>query len=116
MHSDKQLTKGGNQRAPPMTLYLDWVVDAWEGLSRELIEKSFKSCGITNALDGSEDDLIHVFKPDGELPNRLQALKDARANRQTDDLAEQINQIDLNQDEENGYVDNEPLKIDVIGQ
>ena len=27
-------------------------------LSKEMVERSFKKCGISNALDGTEDDLV----------------------------------------------------------
>ena len=70
-----ELTRGGNPRPPPMAIYLQWVVDAWDGLSPDLIRNSFKSCGITNKADGTEDDLIHCFKPDGPIPEGLAQLK-----------------------------------------
>lgn len=31
---------------------------AWNRISQDLIEKSFKTCGIVNALDSSEDDAV----------------------------------------------------------
>ena len=46
--SGTELTRGGNPRPPLMGTYLQWVVDAWDGLSPELIRNSFKSCGIKN--------------------------------------------------------------------
>jgi hypothetical protein len=41
---------------------LQWVKQAWESLSPELLIKSFKSCALTIATDGSEDDEIHCLK------------------------------------------------------
>lgn len=73
--TEKELTRGGNPRPPPMDVYLQWVVDAWESLSADLIRSSFKSCGITNSVDGSEDDSIHCFKPHGPIPEGFQVLK-----------------------------------------
>ena len=37
---------------------LTWINRARNGIPQDLIEKSFKSCGIANALDGSEDDAV----------------------------------------------------------
>ena len=37
---------------------LTWINRARNGIPQDLIEKSFKSCGIANALDGSEDDVV----------------------------------------------------------
>ena len=35
-----------------------WVKESWQELSKEMVECSFKKCGISNALDGTEDDLV----------------------------------------------------------
>ena len=56
--SGVEFTKGGNPRPPPIMTYLQWVVDAWASISSDLIRKSFKVCGITTNVDGSEDDLV----------------------------------------------------------
>ena len=37
---------------------IDWVSKAWEMMSAEMIIKSFLVCSISNAVDGSEDNLI----------------------------------------------------------
>ena len=36
-----------------------WVKCAWESISDNIIVYFFKKCGISNALDGSEDDAIY---------------------------------------------------------
>ena len=43
------------RRAKPVLTCID---RAWNRIPQDLIEKSFKSCGIANALDGSEDDVV----------------------------------------------------------
>ena len=35
-----------------------WVARAWEKIPGAMIEKSFKKCCISNALDGTDDDLL----------------------------------------------------------
>ena len=37
---------------------LHWVLSAWTRIPAELVEKSFKKCCISNALDGTEGDLL----------------------------------------------------------
>ena len=37
---------------------LSMVKESWQELSEEMVERSFKKCGISNALDGTEDDLV----------------------------------------------------------
>ena len=38
--------------------YIKLCVSSWQELSKEMVERSFKKCGISNALDGTEDDLV----------------------------------------------------------
>ena len=42
MHGNKTTTLDGNTKAPSMNIYLNWIVEAWKGLSNECIAKSFK--------------------------------------------------------------------------
>jgi hypothetical protein len=35
-----------------------WVLAAWKGIPESIIVRSFKKCRISNALDGSEDDIV----------------------------------------------------------
>uniref|UniRef100_A0A915CKS3 DDE-1 domain-containing protein n=1 Tax=Ditylenchus dipsaci TaxID=166011 RepID=A0A915CKS3_9BILA len=80
-------TTGGNPRASSMEVYLDWIVRAWEALSKNLIINSLKGeffvdftskfiiftvCGLTNASDGSEYNFIHCFKAHGAIPEGLE--------------------------------------------
>lgn len=78
MHGEKLYTNSENIRAPPMELYLTWIIDAWEGISKNLIVQSFQGCGITTNLDGSEDHLIHCFKNEGPIPNGVELLQSYR--------------------------------------
>lgn len=48
---------GKIKKVPPSTVAA-WISTAWKRISEETIRKSFKKCCITNALDGSEDDII----------------------------------------------------------
>ena len=70
-------TQNGHPRAAPLDTVLEWICAAWEKVSSELVKKSFKTCGVTNAADGSEDDQIHCFKSNGELYNGLDTLKNS---------------------------------------
>ena len=49
-------------RAPNKAQCLKWVKECWSSLSTELIQKSFRSCGISVNVDGSEDAEIHCLK------------------------------------------------------
>lgn len=49
-------------KAPSRALLCQWVKQCWGEISCETIRDSFKSCGITVATSGVEDELIHCFK------------------------------------------------------
>ena len=52
-------TKSGLPQKPDITLVARWVKDAWDSIPSEMVQKSFRKCGISNALDGTEDDAIY---------------------------------------------------------
>jgi hypothetical protein len=45
-----------------------------------------KSCGITNAIDGTEDDQIHCFKSDGPIPSGRALLSNCRKKKDDAEL------------------------------
>ena len=49
-------------RAPDKLTCLKLVVESWEAVASEVIVKSFKVCGISVVVDGSEDGDIHCLK------------------------------------------------------
>ena len=52
------------KKARSKNLVLRWVRQSWEEIPEEMVRRSFKTCGISNALDGTEDDAIC----DDEMP------------------------------------------------
>ena len=43
---------------------VQWVLPAWKAIPESIIVRYFKKCCISNALDGSEDDIL--WEDDGE--------------------------------------------------
>ena len=58
MSGEKTFTPGGQLQAASLVTVCQWVKELWQELSKEMVECSFKKCGISNALDGTEDDLV----------------------------------------------------------
>ena len=58
MSGEKTFTPGGQLRAASLVTVCQWVKELWQELSKEMVECSFKKCGISNALDGTKDDLV----------------------------------------------------------
>ena len=54
----KSYTKGGNMRAPSLDVLCNFIIKAWSEIKVETVIKSFKKCGISNAMDGTEDDCL----------------------------------------------------------
>ena len=52
------LTPSGNMKAPPLDTCAKWVDAAWTSIKVPIIVKAFKKCCISNALDGTEDDML----------------------------------------------------------
>ena len=38
----------------------EWVLKSWNDINTEVVVKSFKKCGISNAMDGTEDHLLYM--------------------------------------------------------
>ena len=55
-----EFTEAGNIKAAPRKMIVQWILDSWSQISKDIIQKSFKACAIK--FDGSEDHLIHCLK------------------------------------------------------
>ena len=55
---DQELTALGKIKRAPPHIVAHWVSSAWTSIPAELVAKSFKKCCISNALDGTEDDVL----------------------------------------------------------
>ena len=54
-----EFTPAGKKKAPSRNLVqLRWIKAAWAEMPKEMVRKSFKTCGISNAMDGTEDDVV----------------------------------------------------------
>ena len=93
------MDKHRKSRPPGIEAYLGWVAESYNNIPEEDIVKSFKTCGITNDLDGNEDNEI-----------RRVLLQNARNEKR---MVELLEEIDLNEDEENGYLSEESLDYKV---
>lgn len=72
---EKTYTRGGNVRAPSKLQCLEWVKKAWEDIDVDVIKNSFKYCGISVKLDGSEDNVIHCIKDNGVAPQAREDIQ-----------------------------------------
>ena len=55
-----EYTPAGKKKAPSRNLVLRRVHEAWREIPAEMVTKFFKTCGISNSLDGTEDDVVYT--------------------------------------------------------
>ena len=65
---------------------MQWVVDAWNALSSDVIVKSFRSCGISLKPDGSEDNELHSSKDKTGSDTEELSLSHADLDLDSDDI------------------------------
>lgn len=59
-----QFTAGGRQKKPSEELICSWIAQAWQSIPEEMIVRSFLKCGISNNLDGTEDETTYEESDD----------------------------------------------------
>lgn len=64
---DHALTPTGRLKCASLSQLVGWILDAWHGIPDTMVVRSFQKCGISNALDGSEDDLLWQEVSDKEV-------------------------------------------------
>ncbi|CAG8706548.1 21812_t:CDS:2 [Gigaspora rosea] len=57
-------TKKGNLKRAGLNTVCCWVLDAWNEISKDIIIRAFKKCGISNCLSRSEDHFIYDNESD----------------------------------------------------
>ena len=53
------LTTAGRVQRPSISNICEWVKNSWQRVKSETTVKSLKKCGISNALDASEEDILY---------------------------------------------------------
>ncbi|KAJ8367215.1 hypothetical protein AAFF_G00324280 [Aldrovandia affinis] len=64
------LTPSGKIQKPAVRRLCEWILQAWADVSPESIVNGFKKCCISNAMDGSEDDVMWEEAEPGGCPTR----------------------------------------------
>ena len=84
------------QKPPNHVLQVQWVVEAWKQIDKEIIKKSFDTCGITNsqsgkgsADSGSQGTSI-AFVPRPALEDNFQEETDIYEIHNLEDLTDKI--------------------------
>ncbi len=87
--SGKEHTRAGNLKQPTRQDVINWISEAWADIHvpEEIFIKAFLRCGISNRLDGSEDDLIcEEISKDVKDGNESEGQEDEDEEADVDDL------------------------------
>ena len=66
LDGEKTFTKGGLIKAPTLSTLCTLVKESWDAIDEKRVIKAFKKCGISNSLDGTEDDLLYQSSESSE--------------------------------------------------
>ena len=69
---EKTYTPSGNMQRASLPTVCQWVLNAWGDMKTDSVTYSFKKCGISNTLDGTEDDLLWE-EPNAEAADESEA-------------------------------------------
>ena len=115
------LTPAGWIKKPSYSAVATWVKESWDEVNINLIQKSFKCCGISTEIDGSEDQFIFDYDKvldevndnndgDDEVVENLDDLSDDEYSDKNDYVndwnVEEDNNNNLDNDENNNENNN----------
>ena len=93
MQQDRAKTKKGNLKQPSHQDAINWVSKAWDSIKLETLTNSFLVYGISNALDGSQDDLVSDDLPSVEMETEESEKSDGEENSEEDKEAD-VDEVD----------------------
>lgn len=59
-NGEHKMTPTGRMKRPSVSQVCEYVLKSWNNIVTEGVVKSFKKCGISNAVDGSDDHLLYM--------------------------------------------------------
>jgi hypothetical protein len=100
----KSYTPSGKIKRPSYSLVANWVKEGWDAIDVSMIRRSFKCCGISNAMNGTEDTLIFDFN---QLENRVNREDLGREIDLRREIEKDVEDSDEDSDKDSDYNENE---------
>lgn len=110
----KELTPSGKIKRPSYSLVAHWVKDSWDDINPSMIKRSFKCCGISNNINGSEDDLIFDYSRLENVvnnPKRGVEGEEEENEEENEERNEEGNEDENTDDESDYYERNEERNV-----
>jgi len=103
----KEYTPTGKIKRPSYSLVVTWVKEAWDNIDPAMIRRSFKCCGISTEVNGSEDDLIFNFeRVSGEKGVGIGIEEEGENDELIPEDSEDDGECEYYENEEENYVNN----------
>ena len=74
----KECTPSGKIKRPSYSLAANWVKESWDAVDPNMINRSFKYCDVSNAVDGIEDNLIFDFNKVEDITNQNRGIEEKK--------------------------------------
>lgn len=116
----KEYTPSGKIKRPSYSLVATWIKESWEAMDIGMIRRSFKCCGISNDINGSEDTLIFNFDQLNKDNVERDVIHDDEVNNSNDENSDGDHEnsddsdgdrIDDNESELDYYQENEEQNV-----
>ena len=99
----KDYIPSGKIKRPSYSLVANWIKESWDSVDTNMIRRSFKCCGVSNSLDGSEDSLIFDFNKVQEINNRGKGIEENEISSESE--SESGSESESKSDDESGLED-----------
>jgi hypothetical protein len=107
----KELTPSGKIKRPSYSLVANWVKDSWDAIDPNMIKRSFKCCGISNNINGSEDDLIFDFSKLENVNNPGRGVEEENEDENTNEDDDNGSECESDDSESDYYERNEECNV-----
>jgi len=109
----KDYTSSGKIKRPSYSLVANWVKKSWDAVDSNMIKRSFKCCGVSNAINGEEDNLIFNFNKVENINNPGRGVEEDKddSESESDDSDSESESEDNGNESDNYYEKNEELNV-----
>src|SRR5947207_12561733 len=90
----KEYTPSGRIKKPSYSLVANWIKDSWDAIDLNMIKRSFKCYGISNDINGLEDDLIFDLSKLENVNNRNRGVEEENENNITDEKESESEELE----------------------
>ena len=112
----KEYTPSEKIKRPSYSLVINWIKESQDAIDPNMINHSFKCCGVSNAINGMKDGLIFDFNKVEDIINQKRGIEEDEEqndseNESDDDGNENELENDNNENENDYYKSNKDCNV-----